>query len=118
MPHPRCDFAGHSTCAQPLPPPYCFSSCLPIPLEALPYQIHVHKPWAQDLFLKTIPKQFSKEAEKREAGVGWGGVGWGCKICSPCLNQSNSAKIHLTLWDCLWNPPLKFALIRIIFQNH
>ena len=70
MPHPRCDFAGHSTCAQPLPPPYCFSSCLPIPLEALPYQIHVHKPWAQDLFLKTIPKQFSKEAEKREAGVG------------------------------------------------
>lgn len=85
----------------------------PVPLEALPYQIHVHKPWAQGLLLKTIPKQFSKEAEKREAGVGWG-----CKTYSPYLNQSNSAKIHLTLWDCLWNPSLKFALIRIIFQNH
>ena len=85
----------------------------PVPLALLPYQIHAHKPWAQDLLLKTVPKQFSKEAVKREAGVGWG-----YKICSPCLNQSSSAKIHLTLWDRLWNPSLKFSLIRIISQNH
>lgn len=41
----------------------------PVPLEPLPYQIHAHKPWAQDLLLKTVPKKFSKEAVKREVGV-------------------------------------------------